>query len=1044
MNGFVHLQCHSYYSFLRGTASPEELCAAAKARGMEALALTDLNGLYGAVWFWQAAEEQGLRPILGAEVWTGKEKAVLLVKNRTGYARLCEILTARHLAKVDQPTVGARHAVPLQSPDSFSLAGALLENREGLVILSSDPSLLRALVNAGVKSDLYVALPPGRDDLALLRLGRELGLLPVATGDVYFADPAGYALHRLERAIALNTTLNRIPANELAPLGAWLTPAAHLARRLPHCPEALRQAAAVAEQCLMPEPPWDHLIFPAFEGLDADAAFQLLRKKCLAGARERYGEITEAVKQRLDYELEVIRGKGFANYFLVVEDIVRRFPLTCGRGSAAASIVSYCLQITHVDPIGHNLFFERFLNPGRKDPPDIDVDFPWDERDDVLDYVFQKYGARGAAMVSNHVSFQARAGVREVAKVYGLPEGEIARVTRRLRRFWGAENVEELVRTHPRFKDLKLEPPWPEILKLAVQLEGIPKNLSVHCGGVVIAPNQLTRRVPLERAAKGVNIIHWEKDQTEDAGLVKIDLLGNRSLAVIRDALAAIKRNYGLDYPYASFNPLDDPETQALLARGDTIGVFYVESPAMRQLQRKCGTGDFERLVVHSSIIRPAANKFIREYVRRLRGGTYQPLHPVLEEILRETFGIMCFQEDVCKVAMALAGFDAVDGDGLRKILSKKRRTRKLAEYREQFFQGARARGVAEPVLEQVWEMILSFSGYSFCKPHSASYALVSFKSAWLRAHYPAEFMAAVISNQGGYYSTFAYSSEARRMGLTVLPPEINASEEAYTGRDRSLRVGLMQIKGLAPAGLKNLLEERRRGPFRSFADFLFRVNPAPADARRLVLAGCCDALEPGLSRPALLWRLAEHRQRRKKSSAPSLFEPPASPLPRPADYDEPTLLRQELETLGFLASRHPLTLHQAMLKPLSWVPAAELRRWVGKRVTTLGWYVTGKPVETKDGEPMEFLSFEDTTAIYEATFFPETYRRFCHLLDRERPYLLEGKVEEDFGAISLTVDRVRFLEGGRGKAGAQEKRLPSVTFPAGSGCQPSSPFWKK
>jgi len=358
-----------------------------------------------------------------------------------------------------------------------------------------------------------------------------------------------------------------------------------------------------------------------------------------------------------------------------------------------------------VDPIAHNLFFERFLNPGRQDPPDIDVDFPWDERDDVLDYVFQKYGARGAAMVSNHVSFQARAAVREVAKVYGLPEGEIARVTRRLHRFWGAENVEELVRTHPRFKDLKLEPPWPEILKLAVQLEGIPKNLSVHCGGVVIAPNQLTRRVPLERAAKGVNIIHWEKDQTEDAGLVKIDLLGNRSLAVIRDALAAIKRNYGLDYPYASFNPLDDPETQALLARGDTIGVFYVESPAMRQLQRKCGTGDFERLVVHSSIIRPAANKFIREYVRRLRGGTYQPLHPVLEEILRETFGIMCFQEDVCKVAMALAGFDAVDGDGLRKILSKKRRTKKLAEYRERFFQGARARGVAEPVLEQVWEM---------------------------------------------------------------------------------------------------------------------------------------------------------------------------------------------------------------------------------------------------------------------------------------------------------------------------------------------------
>ena len=1032
MSGFVHLQCHSYYSFLRGTASPEALCAAAKAQGMEALALTDLNGLYGAVWFWQAAKEQGIQPILGAEVWTDQEKAVLLVKDRQGYGRLCEILTARHLQNV-----GATGRSPLRdAANNFSLAQALQEDRKGLVILSSDPALLQSLVKAGLRSDLYVALPPDRDDRALLRLGRELGLAPVATGDVYFIAPDDFTLHRLLRAIALNTTLGRVPPNELAPLGARLTSVAHIARRLPHCSEALTNARNIAAQCVMSDPPWDHLIFPAYEGLDADAAFRRLREKCLAGARERYGGISAAVAKRLDYELEVIRRKGFANYFLVVEDIVRRFPLTCGRGSAAASIVSYCLKITHVDPIRHHLFFERFLNPGRKDPPEIDVDFPWDERDGVLDYVFQKYGARGAAMVSNHVSFQARAAVREVAKVYGLPEGEIARVTQRLHRFWGAENAEELVRTHPRFKDLKLEPPWPEILKLAVQLEGIPKNLSVHCGGVVIALNQLTRRVPLERAAKGVNIIHWEKDQTEDAGLVKIDLLGNRSLAVIRDALAAIKRNYGLDYPYASFNPLDDPETQALLARGDTIGVFYVESPAMRQLQQKCGTGDFERLVVHSSIIRPAANKFIREYVRRLRGGTYQPLHPVLEEILQETFGIMCFQEDVCKVAMALAGFDAVDGDGLRKILSKKHRTKKLAEYREQFFSGARARGVAEPVLDQVWEMILSFSGYSFCKPHSASYALVSFKSAWLRAHYPAEFMAAVISNQGGYYSTFAYSSEARRMGLTVLPPEINASEEAYTGKDKNLRVGLMQIKGLSQSGLQALLDERRRGRFRSFADFLFRVNPAPADARLLVLAGCLDALDPELTRPALLWRLAEHRQRRKKSLAPSLFEPPASPLPRPADYDEPTLLRQEVETLGFLASRHPLTLYQAMLKPRSWVPAQELGRWVGKRVTTLGWYVTGKPVETKDGEPMEFLSFEDTTAIYETTFFPETYRRFCHLIDRERPYLLEGKVEEDFGAISLTVDRVRFLEGGGEKARAQAKRATSVAFVAESGCQ--------
>jgi len=1001
---------------------------------MDALALTDLNGLYGAVFFWQAALDEGVRPIIGADVRTEKEHAVLLVGSQEGYGRLCQILTDRHLK------------------EDFSLAESLLTEREGLIILSDDPDLLGALLNNGSTHDIYVALSSSP-------ASPQRGFPPVAVGDVYFADRGGHSLHRLLRAIDLNTTLGRVPADEIASEKGWLAPPEEMARRFPNCPQAIENAGIIAERCVMAEPPWRGLIFPAFEGLDADAAYRLLEKKCLDGALDRYGGISDAVRDRLMYELSVIRRKGFANYFIVVEDIVKRFPLTCGRGSAAASIVSYVLKITHVEPIRHNLFFERFLNPGRVDPPDIDVDFPWDERDDALDYVFRKYGAHGAAMVANHVAFQGRAAVREVAKVYGLPEGEIGRVTKRMRHLWQVSDAEEVVRSHPLFKDLKLEAPWPEILKQANELEGIPRHLSVHCGGVVVAPGELGRRAPSQRAPKGVNIIHWEKDQSEDAGLVKIDLLGNRSLAVIRDALAALRKNYGIEISYQSFNPLDDPETIAILARGDTIGVFYVESPAMRLLQQKTGRGDFEHLVIHSSIIRPAANDFIREYVRRLRGGSYEPLHPLLEEILRETYGIMVYQEDVTKTAMALGGFDAVDGDGLRKILSKKHRTKKLAEYRERFYRGARERGVAEQVIDNIWEMILSFSGYSFCKPHSASYALVSFKSAWLRAHYPAEFMAAVISNRGGYYSTFAYISEARRMGLAILPVDINESEEHYTavkcgpgvakglrdyktrglnplsevkcgpGVAKGLRVGLMQIKGLSNAAVEAILTERKKRPYRSFSEFLARADVAPGDAELLVKAGCFDALEKDSTRPALLWRLKEYahlRAHRSLKSSLSLFdttwggstacetsrgtERPV-PMPSPKDYDEKTALRQEVETLGFLVSRHPLALYRERLKPGSYVPAKDLKRWVGKRVTTLGWYVTGKLVETKHGEPMEFLSFEDTSAIYETTFFPETYRRFCHMIDRERPFLLHGKVEEDFGAITLTVDKVRFLE---------------------------------
>ncbi len=738
-----------------------------------------------------------------------------------------------------------------------------------------------------------------------------------------------------------------------------------------------------------------------------------LEGMCYDGAERRYGELSDALLSRLDYELGIIRDKGFAEYFLVVEDIVRQSPRTCGRGSAAASLVSYCLGITHVDPVRYDLFFERFLNRGRTDPPDIDVDFPWDERDDVLQYVFDKYGTSRSAMIANHVAFRARAAVREIAKVYGLPESEIATVTGRLARVWRFENAAGAVGEHPVFGNLALQEPWPEILALSQKIEGLPRHLSVHCGGVVVVPDALTDYVPSEPAPKGVPIIHWEKDQAEDFGLVKMDLLGNRSLAVIRDAVAAVERNYGVVIEYDRWNPIDDPKTQALMARGDTMGVFYVESPAMRQLQKKTEKGDYEHLVIHSSIIRPAANNFIREYVRRLRGEPYESLHPILDEVLAETYGIMVYQEDVARVVIAMAGFDAADADLLRKVLTKKRVGRKLDDFRNQFYQGATERDVDRDTVDKVWDMILSFSGYSFCKPHSASYALVSYKSCYLRAHYPAELMAAVLSNQGGYYAAFAYVSEARRMGLEVLPPDINASEKAYRGARRQIRIGFMQIKGLGEEAREAVIEERERGgPFRRFDAFLRRADIDPSHVRLLIRAGAFDSIAEGVSRPQLLWRLAEWKHGRSRSRVGNLplFREETTQPPEALPYDERTVLLHEVETLGFLLSRHPLSLYRERLRGLRVVSGSEMARHVGREVHMIGWWVTGKMVLTKNEEPMEFVSFEDTTAIYEATFFPRTYARFCHMLSRQRPYLLRGKVEEDFGAVQLVVNDVRLL----------------------------------
>jgi len=397
---FVHLHTHSYYSFLEGTDSIEALCTAAARQGMPALALTDTNGLYGLIWFVREAQDCGVRPIVGAEVTTAQAQAVLLVKDAQGYRRLCHILSARHLR------------------EDFSLAEELIRDRQGLVVISHSLPLLEAVARQSGSTDLYVELAPGCVHGTLLAFATHHRLPPVATNDVHFVTPQGYGIHQLLRAIALNTTVSRLSPVMCAHPQAWFKSAAQMAALFPHCPEALANSWRIAEECTF-VPDTSRCIFPNPHGA---AASQRLRELSYQGALRRYGAITPVVRERLEHELAIINQKGFADYFLVVHDIVQQSPRTCGRGSGAASLVAYCLGITHVDPLQHNLFFERFLNAGRKDPPDIDVDFAWDERDQVLDYVFRTYGEARAAMVANHVCFKARAALHEIAKVHGIPE----------------------------------------------------------------------------------------------------------------------------------------------------------------------------------------------------------------------------------------------------------------------------------------------------------------------------------------------------------------------------------------------------------------------------------------------------------------------------------------------------------------------------------------------------------------------------------------------------------------------------------------------
>ncbi|MBW1819614.1 MAG: DNA polymerase III subunit alpha, partial [Deltaproteobacteria bacterium] len=831
-------------------------------RGFTRLALTDTDNLYGLWPFLKNCERAGITPIVGAEVTEPdtERRAICLVENDEGYRNLCRLLTRRH------------------QDEDFSLESTVMEHASGLVTLTDDCSLLLAWHEAGMATAAALINGPNGVSEKARSTARYLGLPAVAMPGSYFLDPEDYELHRVLRSIDLNTSLSRLKDADTASPSAWLANLEEYRRRFAIWPEALAASHEIAERLTFTGPDNTATLPPWYDPDERDAA-DVLRAAAYKGARGRYGnDLTEAVVERLEHELTMIEEKFFSTYFLVVQDIVQRSPRICGRGSGAASLVAYCLGITNVCPLKHNLFFERFLNPDRTDPPDIDVDFAWDERDDVLESVLEQYAGH-AAMVCNHVTIKPRMAIREVAKVFGLTDGEIGQVAKRLPWFWRSReagvDLKARLEALPEMRDLDFPDPWPEILQIAQKIVGTPRYLSVHSGGMIITPRPISEYVPIEKAPKGVPIVQWEKDGSEDGGLVKIDLLGNRSLAVIRDAVANVLSN-GEPFDEAKWEPEDDSETQEAIARGRTMGCFYIESPATRLLQQKAGTGDFEHVVIHSSIIRPAANEFIQEYLRRLKGGEWDPIHPLLDEILDETYGIMVYQEDVSKVAVAIAGFSFADADGLRKVMSKKDKELALRDYRERFFQGARERGVSESRIGAVWDMIMSFGGYSFCKPHSASYARVSFQSAYLKVHFPAEFMAAVISNQGGFYSAFAYVSEARRMGVTVLPPDVNLSGIHWKGRKKAMRVGLMAIKGLSGNTQERIITSRTPDPYTSFDDFYVRVRPDEAETRSLIHAGALDSLAPDESRSMLLWKLARRQRDREHPSAsnqtPSLF----------------------------------------------------------------------------------------------------------------------------------------------------------------------------
>jgi DNA-directed DNA polymerase III PolC len=1036
---FIHLHCHSHYSFLRALPSPSELVAAAAREGMPAVALTDSDGMYGAVGFYQAAREAGIKPIIGtvlpvavlpaedpppAAIGDAKPEhpsfpLVLLATTSEGYANLCRLVTRRQL-------------------DNRPLAWNLLDtHRDGLVALYA-PSCrlageqapragrLKEMFGDCLYLEAFHFPASGRTNLRpAASLGRALGLSLVATNNVHFLTPEEFLHHRVLNAVRTGRLVSQMAPPEIADAEAWFKPANEMQRSFADHPEALRATVEIAERIRL-EWKLGQLILPSFPVPEGETAFSYLWALCFRGARRRYRPPGPEVIARLGRELDVIHRLGLAPYFLLVWDIVRearrRGIPAVGRGSAASSMASYCLGISRVCPLRWDLYFERFLNEQRGDCPDIDLDLCGARRDEILEYVYRRWGAGHVAMIGSYVTMHARLAVREVAKAFGVVPGEVNRFTRRLPHRPVREIMEALA-VLPECRLLAAgEEPWRTVLAVALRLDDVPRHMGIHPCGTVISPGPLADLAPLEMAAKGIVVTQYDMNAVEALGLVKMDLLGQRGLTTISLALENIERSTGRKVEFDAI-PECDPATRALLSAGRTMGIFQIESPGMRGLLRLMRARTLDELSAALALIRPGAAEYGAKetFLRRLRGD--EPVrypHPSLEPILKDTLGVCVYQEQVMQIAQTIGTLSLAEADLVRRASAKFADARERERLRAKFLKAAARQGLSGEELERTWQMVEKFAGFGFCKAHAATYADLAYRIAYLKAHYPAEFLAAMCSSGAGFYHVSAYVEEAKRWGIPVRLPSVNHSRAEYTvepaGGNKALRIGLMQLKGVRAETTAAIVGSREReGPYRSLGEFLRRVPANRDELHSLIKCGAFDEVEDDgtegkrMTRPMRLWQLhllLAGRASRNPAN-PLLFPDAARPsapssgtIPSLDDYGREQRLAYEQEILEVTVSGHPLDL--VARNGEAW--STELGGLRGRRAELLGWLITFRAVCTKDYRNMMFLTLEDQRGVYEAVLFPEAYQRYGGLVFESRLLRVAGRVEAD---SQLNCDKV-------------------------------------
>ena len=1051
---FVHLHVHTEYSLLDGASRIPDLIAEAKRLGMKAIAITDHGAMYGVVNFYKEAKKAGIRPIIGCEVYLAPASRhdafevngvryyhlILLAENEEGYRNLVKLVSLANIEgmyykpRVDKELLRQYHQglICLSACIAGEIPRAIIQDN-----MERADALTQEYISIFGRDNFFLeiqdhGMPEEKKAVAgLVQLAHKYDLGLVATNDLHYVRREDSEFHDVLLCIQTGTTMDDPFRMRFSSDNFYLKSAGEMQALFAAYPEAIANTVRIAERCQVDFTFGQHYLpnFPLPEGMTDE---MYLRRLCEEKIHTRYEPVTEAVRSRLEYELGIIHRMGFDSYFLIVWHFInyarsQSIAVGPGRGSAAGSIVAYILGITDIDPLKYALLFERFLNPERVSMPDIDVDFCYIRRREVIEYVKKRYGDDHVAQIVTFGTMLARGAVRDVGRVLNLPYSEVDRVAKTIPMELGM-TLDKALKESADFRQIYEENSTSKrLVDLARKIEGLPRQSSTHAAGVVIAREPLTHYMPVQ-ISDGTLVTQYDKDLVEELGLLKMDFLGLRTLTVIGDTLLNIKKSRGKDLPVSEI-PLQDEETAKMLCDGQTGAVFQMESAGMTALVKDLQPEGFEDLIPLVALYRPGplGSGMVQDFINGRHGKkTVTYLHPLLEPILRETFGVVLYQEQVMQIVQVLAGFTLGQADLLRRAMGHKQ-PELLMKQKESFLQGAKAQHIEPDLANKIFELLTHFANYGFNKSHSAAYALVAWRTAYLKVHYPAEFMAAMLSSiMDDSGKVGIYIEQCRHMGIAILPPDINASSASFSVDGASIRFGLAAVRNVGEAAIHSIETIRDdSGPFHSLVDFCSRIDMRAVNKRvveSLIKCGAFDSL--GAKRSQLLAVLesaidsAARRQRDLASGQLDLFsdmamnEADAIHLPDIPEAEQSERLTWEKEITGFYITGHPLDKYQDKTKNfcrIETVLNGELPD--GKLVRLAGLISSAKRIATKKGDTMCFATLEDFTHSIEIIAFPRVFYEHVNLFAPDMAVVIQGRVNMTDKGAKILVDQVCSLD---------------------------------